>query len=373
MNPPKKKILIVDDAPLNLKILKNILVNDYKIFVATDGLSALERVESNRPDLILLDVVMPKMDGYEVCKTLKSAASTSDIPIIFISSKSGEEDETKGLELGAVDYITKPFRHSVVLARVKTHLSMRAMQQKLILQNIALIEADKLKVDVERISRHDLKSPLSSVIGFSDMILEDSSFLLTEELRGYLQMIRDSGFKALHMVNLSLDLYRMEQGTYELEPSRIDLVSILKIICGDDNTQKYGQYVSTMILVNDQPISEKQSFMVFGEELLCYSLLSNLLKNALEASPPNKPVTISMLQDKRATITIHNFGVVPLEICGRFFDKYATFGKKHGTGLGTYSARLMVEAQKGEISMETSEDRGTTITITLPANPCTGE
>ena len=369
----KLKVLIVDDIPVNLKVLKSILIDDYKVLVATDGLFAMELVEANQPDLILLDIEMPEMDGYEVCKSLKAEPTTRDIPVIFISSKNEEEDETKGLALGAVDYIAKPFRPSVVLARVQTHLSMRLMQQKLIhqkqelaRQNIALIAADKLKRDVEQITRHDLKTPLNSVIGFSDLMLQDTSVVLDDEHRHFLQLIRDSGFKALHMVNLSLDLYKMEQGTYQLEPKSVDIVPLLLGICSDDATKKYTKGVSIDIFIHDQPVSEKEQFLVFGEELLCYSLFSNLLKNALEASTKGETVTISMVYDTVASVIIHNFGSVPSEIQQRFFEKYVTSGKRSGTGLGTYSARLMTEAQKGNIHMETSTEKGTTIIVKLP-------
>ena len=367
MNTEKPSILIVDDVPVNIKVLKSILVDDYRVLVATDGLRAMDLVEANRPDLILLDIIMPKMDGYEVCRTLKEEPGTQDIPVIFISSKSEEEDETRGLALGAVDYIAKPFRPSVVHARVKTHLSMRGMQQKLIRQNAALIEADTLKRDVEHITRHDLKSPLNTVIGFADLLLHDETLALAQEPRDFIQMIRDAGFKALHMVNLSLDLYKMEQGTYQMKPKLVDLASLLEGIRRGDIAQKYGKNIPIHILIHDQPASEKVSFPVFGEELLCYSLFSNILKNALEASPKGQSVTISMTHDTMASIVIHNFGAVPLEIRERFFEKYVTSGKTTGTGLGTHSVKLMTEAQKGEIRMETSEAAGTSITVRLPS------
>ena len=141
----KQKILIVDDVPVNLKILRAILQNDYEVSLTTGSMFALELAQSNRPDLILLDVMMPDMDGYEMCEYLKSDPQTCDIPVIFITARSGEEDEARGFALGAVDYISKPFRPAIVYARVKTHLSIQAMQRRLARQNAALLEADQLK------------------------------------------------------------------------------------------------------------------------------------------------------------------------------------------------------------------------------------
>lgn len=121
----RQKILIVDDEPANIKILGEMLMHDYQISFASSGPEALQLSGANPPDLILLDIVMPEMDGYEVCKTLKGQDITKSVPVIFITAKSSEDDEAKGFEIGAVDYITKHFSLTVVLARVKTHLELK--------------------------------------------------------------------------------------------------------------------------------------------------------------------------------------------------------------------------------------------------------
>ena len=124
------RIMVVDDTKANIDILIETLASDYKVGVAMDGESALEDIKTNLPDLILLDIMMPEMDGYEVCQRLKTDPSTKNIPIIFVTAKSDESDETKGLELGAVDYITKPFSPPIVRARVKTHLTLKKIRQR---------------------------------------------------------------------------------------------------------------------------------------------------------------------------------------------------------------------------------------------------
>ena len=122
----KQTVLIVDDAPMNIKILGETLKSDYKVRFATSGAKALEiAMSTSPPDLILLDIMMPKMDGYEVCQRLKAEKQTQNIPVIFITTRREEEDETRGLELGAVDYITKPFSLPIVKIRVKTHLELK--------------------------------------------------------------------------------------------------------------------------------------------------------------------------------------------------------------------------------------------------------
>lgn len=126
----KMRIMVVDDVKANIDILLETLSLDYKVSVAMDGESALEDIKTNLPDLILLDIMMPDMDGYEVCEKLKTDPATKNIPIIFVTAKSDESDETKGLESGAVDYITKPFSPPIVKARVKTHLTLKKIRQE---------------------------------------------------------------------------------------------------------------------------------------------------------------------------------------------------------------------------------------------------
>ncbi len=127
----KARILIVDDTPANIKILSELLRGEYRLSVATSGQDALELVAEERPDLILLDIMMPDMDGYEVCQKLKTDAAMSRVPVIFVTAKNEIEDEARGLELGAVDYITKPISPSITLARVRNHLELKQVRDNL--------------------------------------------------------------------------------------------------------------------------------------------------------------------------------------------------------------------------------------------------
>ncbi|MBF0413172.1 MAG: response regulator [Desulfamplus sp.] len=138
--PKKQKVLIVEDSPQNIKIINEILKNDYIITAATSGENAISCLEVNElPDIILLDIIMPGMDGYEVCRRIKRNKKTSDIPVIFITAKDDIEDEEKGFEAGAVDYITKPVSPSIVKARIKTHLLIKT-QQDLLKESISILQ-----------------------------------------------------------------------------------------------------------------------------------------------------------------------------------------------------------------------------------------
>ncbi|MBF0112908.1 MAG: response regulator, partial [Desulfamplus sp.] len=170
----KKNILIVDDTEANIDILVDTLGDDYEVSVAMDGESAIEDVRTNPPDLILLDIMMPGIDGYEVCRRLKADEKSKAIPIIFITALSQVEDETKGLKLGAVDYVTKPISPSIVKARVENHLELKQAREELERQNHILQENIHLREEIDRISRHDLKTPLNSIISIPRILLQDS-------------------------------------------------------------------------------------------------------------------------------------------------------------------------------------------------------
>src|ERR1700751_3314958 len=183
----KKLVLIVDDAPANLQIVHSILKDDFKIRVATSGAKALDLVKVKpQPDLILLDVTMPEMDGYEVCGILKATPDARDIPVIFLTGKTEADDETKGFEAGAVDYIHKPFSPAVVKARVHTHLVLREAREQLARQLLAMNNelemARNIKLSIMPHETPKLKGldiaarylPMSSVAGdFYDFIVVD--------------------------------------------------------------------------------------------------------------------------------------------------------------------------------------------------------
>jgi two-component system sensor histidine kinase/response regulator len=362
----ERKILIVDDAPANIKLLGEGFRQDYKVSACTSGEAALKIARSEAaPDLILLDIEMPGMDGYEVCRQLMADEATRAIPVIFITARTGEEDEQRGLELGAVDYITKPFSIEIARARVRTHLALKAAREKLERQYAALSEAEALKEEVERITRHDLKSPLCAIIGMPQAMLFDNN--ITDTQREYLRTIEAAGYRMLNMVNMSLDLFKMERGTYEFAPREVNLLEVLERIAIEVTSLAAPRELELRVELQGRPAREEDSFNVQGEELLCYSMLANLIKNALEASPNGATVTIRCTTtDEAHEVTVHNSGAVPKAIRESFFDRYSTSGKRSGTGLGTYSARLVAETQGGQVEMQTSEQEGTTLLVRLP-------
>jgi CheY-like chemotaxis protein len=169
---PKSRVLVVDDISKNLQIVGTMLRNEgYQVMPATSGVQALERALGQPPHLILLDLMMPEMDGLEVCRRLKAEPLTRQIPVIFLTASNEMEHLVKGFEAGAVDYITKPFNAPELLARVRTHLELQLARER-------LREMNEEKNEFMGIAAHDLRNPLSAIKGFAEMIVEDAQSLL---------------------------------------------------------------------------------------------------------------------------------------------------------------------------------------------------
>lgn len=359
------KVLLVDDTKTNIDVLVGGLKDEYKLLIALSGKAALASAAANAPDLILLDIMMPEMDGYEVMERLKADEATRSIPVIFVTAMGEEQDETRGLDLGAVDYIRKPFSMPIVKARIRTHLSLRLARAELESQNEALREAARLREDVERISRHDLKTPLTSIISAPSIIRLMGQ--INPEQEEMLGVIQRAGYKMLDMINRSLDLFKMEMGIYQLNPKPVELLAVVRQIFTETESMTGRNGLKIEIRRNGAAAKEGERFIVQGDELLCYSMLSNLIKNAIEACPVCGRIEIDLDGTTTPCVRITNDGAVPEHIRERFFDKFVTAGKSQGTGLGTYSARLIVETQGGSIRLDSSTEGRTAVIVQMPA------
>ena len=370
----KPTLLVVDDVPDNLDVMVELLGNDYQVKVASSGERALKILAQGKiPDLILLDVMMPEMDGFEVCRQIKADPKTNDVPVIFLTAMSDTTDVTKGFAVGAVDFVTKPADPPILRARIETQLKLRRSFAELKRNRIALIEKNavlednlRLRDEVERIAQHDLKNPVAGIISFAGNLLDDAN--LATEHKEIIQYIEQSAYSILKMVHLSLDLYKMEQGTYEFNPNPVDLLPLLLRIMKEMSSEAASREVQMLLTRKGEPVDPTIAVRVLGDELLCYSMFNNLLRNAMEAARAQTVIEIDLApSEDKVVISITNDGVVPSEIRGTFFDKFSTAGKQGGTGLGTFSAQLIAKTQNGDIAMSTSDEaHTTTITVHLP-------
>ncbi|MBF0193282.1 MAG: hybrid sensor histidine kinase/response regulator [Magnetococcales bacterium] len=357
MTDKRETILIVDDERFNINVLKDLLDNDYDTMVARNGTQALKRVNSGTlPDLILLDIMMPEMDGYEVCKQLKESDETKDIPVIFVTAMSNLDDEMKGFSLGAVDYITKPISPPIVLARVKTHLALKGSLEK-------QKELNKIKNKFLGIAAHDLRNPLTSLQGMSQLMLKMP--LPEDKKTKFLESINKTSNQMLKLVNNLLDVSAIESGKFDLHiemnnlsklaQERIDLVSY---------TAKNKEITITSIL-------ETLPDSLFDEDRVG-QVLDNLLTNAIKFSNSGSSVTITTKEiDGMIEISVSDQGQgIPEDEINNLFGSFnktsvrPTGGEK-STGLGLSIVKKIVEAHKGTIKVESEVGKGTTFYISL--------
>jgi signal transduction histidine kinase len=369
----------VDDERSIRVTLRSILDSaGYEVEVAEDTDQAQRLLAEGTYDVVLSDIVLPRVSGVMLLKAIREAAP--EVQVIMMTGEPTVETAAEAVRAGAADYLVKPIPRAAVLrslanaARVKAldderrrlERANRQYQAQLERQNEELRKAAEFREEVEAVTRHDLKSPLNVIIAGPQLLLEMGGDNLTAKQREYLRMIEGAGRRMLEMINLSLDVFRMENGMYESRPLPVDVLEVLREAIRHQEPLARVRSVACEVRVDGRPPAPSGTFVVSGERLLLYSSFGNLLKNAIEASPAGETVTITLSGGDARTIAIRNRGAVPLDVRGRFFRKYTTAGKDHGTGLGAYSAKLMTQAQGGSIRLDASEEGATTIVLEFP-------
>jgi len=365
-SPPT--ILVVDDTPENLHVLSHLFKDEYSVRIANNGAKALEICCSDDPpDLVLLDIMMPDMDGFEVAQRMRGHPNAESIPVIFVTAMDGQDARLKGLELGAVDFVTKPIDPGVLKPRVRNFLRYVALRKQLQADYDGMLEAARLREDVEHITRHDLKGPLAGVIGLIQTAAADET-LDRAELKARLRLAEETALQVLDMINLSSELFKIESGRFTLDAKPVGIGDILHRIAEISQASFAAKGLTVAVeaaLTEVEPMPH-----VLGDAMLCYSLFQNLVKNACEAAPQGSKVSLTVSGPDPVHIVVRNQGAVPAEIRDRFFDKFVTRGKEGGTGLGTYSAKLLTEAQGGQIMLDVADETDTTsLVVLLPRAP----
>jgi signal transduction histidine kinase len=371
-SPTEQAVLIVDDNPTNVEVLLDYLSDSgFKVLVAEDGQSALEQVEYLKPDLILLDVMMPSVDGFETCRRLKENEATRDIPVIFMTSLADTLDKVKGFEAGAVDYITKPVQHEEVLARVTTHLKLRNLQQQLQGQNLRLqheiTERQKLIEELDAFAHtvaHDLQNPLSIIIAYLELL--EASWSSAAERQRAMQVIAQNGARMTNIIKGLLLLARMRQA--EVVPQPLDMAKIV---------HEAQQRLIFMI-------EEKQAEIIvpdeaawpaaLGNTLWVEEVWANYLGNALKygGQPPRLELGATAQADGlvRFWVKDNGNGLSPADQA-RLFTPFTRLNQERveGYGLGLSIVQRIVEKLGGQVGVESEGQpgRGCTFYFTLPA------
>ncbi len=369
----KPKILVVDDSEFELQLVDWILQErNYQTVLASNGFDALKILENLLPDLILLDIMLPDINGFEVSRKIKSNEHLKDIPVIFFTSLSNIDDVVKGFEAGGVDYLIKPFNANELLARIKNHIDLVNSKRKIEMQARELAQANALKDKMFSVISHDLRSPVSSIKLALDFISSglikptdelfnvtikdlmkttDEAYVLLENLLGWAK----SQSNILTVYPESLDLKQMASG----------VVGLLKLTSENKKIR----------IVNTIP----EGITVFADLQMLQSVMRNLLSNALKFTSENGTIEISAVEkNAEVKISVKDSGVgIPEARLSRIFDQdrpEKTFGtnKESGSGLGLILCKDFVEKNGGRIWVESEETKGSTFSFTLPVNPLEG-
>jgi len=365
-----RKILIVDDDRLNIRILSGILRKQgYELADADSGEKALEVYPKFNPDLVLLDVMMPGINGFEACRTLKQLHGDACAPIVFITAKNESDDVVEGFSAGGVDYLPKPFQPREVLVRIRTHLQNQlfAEQQKLLVEQLS--KANAAKNRFLGMAAHDLRNPLASVRGLAEFLRDGVVGQLTPDQLDLIETIHTASQSMLRLVNELLDVATIEAGELKIFPESHNLSDLIQ---------------KCVYLANIEA-AKKNTHIVFAppgqtphpsiDAAKIQQVVDNLLSNAIKYSPPGSHVAVEL----RANDTHCSFGVkdqgpgIPEGERDKLFKDFGRLsvkptGGEKSTGLGLAICHKIVEAHHGTIMADNLPGGGCEFSVTLPLN-----
>ncbi len=357
----KAKILIVDDLPKNLTMLATYLkVEGYQVDILSDSTEVIDFLKENNQDIILLDVMMPKINGFDLCQMIKNEDDLKDIPIIFLTALTDQEHILKAFEVGGVDYLSKPFQITELLARVRTHMENKRYREKL-----ESLNATKDKFF--SIIAHDLKNPISSIKNSVDLMARLYYEFSDEERLSYLSGLKETTENVFELLQNLLAWSRTQTNRIEFNPDVFDL----KLVA-DNITSLLANQASMKNICLQHLI--KPGTMVFADVNMVATVIRNLVSNAIKFTKENGMIKIhSEITDKdqiRIYVKDNGIGIEQNKISKLFSitSNYTTPGtnSESGTGLGLILCKEFVEKNNGTIEVKSELNKGTTFIIELP-------
>lgn len=376
-----KTVLVVDDVAENLAMLNALLRGHYRVKVASSGQQALALAEKSVPDLILLDVMMPDIDGYEVCRRLKADAATSGIPVIFLTAKSNEADEQNGFDLGAVDYIAKPISPPLVLARIKAQMQLKEARDLLEARNredkqrFELALAQQLEINAMRstfvsMTSHEFRTPLTSILSSQDLLRHYHDRLDAGERLEILDNIAAAAKRMVAMLDQVLTIGRHDANRMEFAPAPMDLAAF----CHQLKAEAEASHAAN---APDRPPNRVELDIDIGEpavvadEKLLRHILGNLLSNAIKYSPQTASASFRVRREaERLYFEVADRGIgIPAADLPRLFGNFhraSNVGDIPGTGLGLAIVKRAADSHGGRITVTSEAGCGTCFTVEIP-------
>lgn len=362
------KVLIVDDIEDNVVVVERLIRRQgLGTLVAYSGMQALSIAESKQPDLILLDVQMPEMDGFEVIKKLKENPKTKGIPVIFLTARTENDSMMEGFQLGGVDYITKPFNSGEVLNRVRTHLELKHAHDIAIEQNEKLVALNATKDRFFSIIAHDLKNPITNFRDITRVLSDKFSDIPNEELQEYLESLRYSSQAICVLLENLLDWSRSQRGAILFAPVEFDFSFLVQNVVEVLHTSA----INKNILIDTSYVPD--GMRVVADVKMLNTVLRNLVSNAIKFTEQGGKVTVSAKKGEKNTeftVADTGVGISAIKILKLFKvaennSTVGTYGEK-GTGLGLVLCKEFIDRHSGDIQIESTLGKGTKVTITIP-------
>ncbi len=364
-------VLVVDDEENNRILLRDLLeAQGHKVSEAEDGEQALQKAMESSIDVILLDVMLPKLDGFEVCRRLKGNPQTAPIPVLLITSLTDRQDRLKGMEAGANDFLTKPIDTQDVILRVRNAVYTKQLFDRLQENYRRFQELEALRDNLTHMIVHDLRSPLTGIKLFLEVLQRSARKKLDDIENQYLERVLNGINTLMEMISSVLDVSRLEVGEMPLNLSLCDLRNIAKKAI--ETLGYLAHQYQVHLEVPPEPV------LLFCDANIISRVIMNLVGNAIIHTPKEGRVWVRVeeKEDQAKVLVIDTGSGIPLEDQEKIFEKFGQVklgdqNRKYSTGLGLTFCKLAIEAHGGKIGVESKLGQGSTFWFVLPTKPKT--
>jgi two-component system, sensor histidine kinase and response regulator len=366
---PAPLLLVVDDNPLNVEPLCDLLeAMGYRVEKALDGATALRLVEECSPDLILLDIMMPGMNGFEVCRRLKAEPRYARIPVVFVTALSDTDEKVKAIEAGGDDFLTKPFNRPILLARIRSLLRLKDASDEIESSYRKLQALERMKDDLMKMIVHDLKSPLSGVLATLEVVLDGDAGELNADQRQLLFDAQGHGNTMLQLIDDLLELARLEESSLVVERERVEVDRLIRSVA-EEWKVRLERGGATL------HVDDGAGLVIHADAYLLRRVFGNLVGNALRHAGPAVRIEISARpepQGQAVLFSVADNGVgIPPEYHELIFRKFGSLQRADAagsvsSGIGLTFCKLAVEAHGGRIWVESEAGKGSAFRFRIP-------